>query len=349
MYGCGIRRTIPPLPPPSAIAGSVVEADEVRPPSPDDPGLTPRLNGLGRNLAGILADAASRDDGMGVGLRQLLGRGASATPPRVREFITEAALGAIAEGFGAEAVAIARVDDADNAVVSSRLPPSWEESSSLTFELYGQLWGLLERRGARLGQSVPSERSRRAGAGGEASTSHVVVLHKRATWLGWQATGRGDLAAAVVRHEPFTDGEKATLSRLVRSVAFAIGAKPSQSSTETEISALLVPSDERWRAEAIVAADGKRRRAIAEADEPDLAVARAAAKLCRVPAEVSFAGRTDLDGMSITLVVVHDRHRAPFLGLAVTEPDRVEAAAEAVFSAVSGMDGPLESGRAEKR
>jgi hypothetical protein len=60
-----------------------------------------------------------------------------------------------------------------------------------------------------------------------------------------------------------------------------------------------------------------------------------------VPAEVSFAGSTELDGSAVTLVVVNDRNNAPFIGLTVSQPGRVEATAEAVFAAVSAMDGPL--------
>ncbi len=249
--------------------------------------------------------------------------------------MTDTALGAIAEGFGAEAVAIARVDGADNPVISSRLPPSWEESSSLTFELHGQLWGLLERKGRLAGEPASSPTADAA--------RHQVRLGDRHTWLGWQATASGDLAAAVVRTRPFDEAEQATLARLVRSVAFAIGARPSTRPVDADVSVELRPvsEGERWRAEAVVVAGGKRRRAIAEGEDRALAVARAAAKLCRVPAEVSFAGRTELDGASVTLVVVHDRNHAPFLGLAVTDPDRAEAPAEAVFSAVSAMDGPL--------
>ncbi len=262
------------------------------------------------------------------------------TPPRLREFVTETALAAIAEGFGAEAVAIARVDGADDAIISSRLPPSWDESASLTFELHGQLWGLLERRGRLVSTSAVAAVGARAGDE-PTETSHELLLGGRPTWLGWQSSTAGDLAAAVVRSTPFTDAERAALGRLVRTVAVAIGGRRTSPSPTPDLSVAVTTKDDRWRAEAIVVTDGKRRRAIAEADDRELAVARAAAKFCRVPAEVGFAGRTELDGVSVTLVVVNDKHNAPFLGLAVTEPGRVEAPAEAVFSAVSAMDGPL--------
>lgn len=245
---------------------------------------------------------------------------------------------AIAEGFGAEAVAIARLDENGQPVVSSRVPPSWEDSASLTFELYGQLWGLLERKGAPA-DAHPPRRSRRAHEV-ELSSYHQIELSQRPTWLGWHATASGDLAAAVVRRHPFDDEEQATLSRLVRSVAVAISIDTLPLRANGEITALVREDGNRWRAEAIVEADGKRRRAFAEGEAPELAVARAGAKLCRVPAEVSFAGRTELDGTLVTLVVVLDAKRAPFLGLAVTRPDDHAGAVEAVFSAVAVMCGP---------
>lgn len=252
--------------------------------------------------------------------------------------MTETALSAIAEGFGAEAVAIARLDDEGQPVVSSRVPPSWEESASLTFELYGQLWGLLERRGLPA-DARPPRRGRRSHEA-ELATYHQVELGHRPTWLGWHTTASGDLAAAVVRGRPFSDEEQATLSRLVRSVAVAISIGQSNLPARGSRTALVRQDGDRWRAEAIVEADGKRRRAFADAATAELAVARAAAKLCRVPAEVSFAGRTELDGSSVTLVVVHDAQNAPFLGLAVTESDDQAGAVEAVFSAVAVMCGP---------
>lgn len=304
------------------------------------PGISSRSpGGLGRDLAGILGDIGSpvRHE-RGNGLHRLLGRAVPATPPRVRQFVTETALSAIADGFGAEAVAIARLDDDDRPVVSSRIPPSWEQSASLTFELYGQLWGLLERRGLMAEPRQP--RRPRRGRHLESATYYQLMLGRRPTWLGWHTTASGDLAAAVVRQHPFSDDEQATLSRLVRSVAVAIGIRGASGAPDVAMTGLVRAEGDRWRAEAIVEAKGKRRRAFAEADTTDLAVARAAAKLCRVPAEVSFAGRTELDGTAVTLVVVHDAQGAPFLGLAVTEPHDQAGAIEAVFSAVEVMCGP---------
>ncbi|MCP4223503.1 MAG: hypothetical protein GY773_09200, partial [Actinomycetia bacterium] len=233
--------------------------------------------GLGRGLAGILDHAGTHlPRTTRPGLQQLLGRDVSVTPPRVRQFVTDTALGVIAEGFGAEAVAIARLDETGQPVVSSRLPPSWEESSSMTFELYGQLWGLLEhggtpRRGHEAGQS------RRLRPPSATSSHREIRLGRFPTWIGWQATANGELAAAVVRSESFSQAEQATLARLIRSVAVAIGTTRSSLLTDAGLAATTQHRDGRWRAEAVVDARGKRRRAFAEADGRELAIAKAAA------------------------------------------------------------------------
>ena len=293
--------------------------------------------GLGRGLAGILDHAeAAIPRTVRPGLQQLLGPRVSATPPRVREFVTETALGVIADGLRAEAVAIARLDELGQPVVSSRLPPSWEESSSLTFELYGQLWGLLDRRGLpSRGHDLGRARTHRSSTG--TSSHREISLGGLPTWIGWQATANGELAAAVVRREAFSPAEQSTLARLIRSVAVAIGTTRSSLPPDAGLTAATQHRDGRWRAEVVIDDRGKRRRAIAEAETGELAIARSAAKLCRPQVEVSFAGRTELDGTAVTIVVVNDEHNAPFLGLAVTDPEQETGAVEAVFSAVGAL------------
>ena len=59
--------------------------------------------------------------------------------------MVDTALAVIAEGFDADAVVLVRREDPNRPpVVSSRIPPSWDEASGFTFELFGQLWRLLE-------------------------------------------------------------------------------------------------------------------------------------------------------------------------------------------------------------
>ena len=334
MYGCRIRRMFSPRQPGTLAPGEQL----VTAAHPKASALTSRsAGGLGRDLAGILDRAGSRSHRQQrPGLQQLLGRRVSVTPPRVRQFVIETALSVIAEGFGAEAVAIARLDEAGRPVVASRIPPSWEESSSLTFELYGQLWTLLDSRGASIDPEVrPGGRPRSAtrAAGGQQDG----LLGQLSTWLGWQATASGDLAAAVVRRQPFSEAEQTIIGRLIRSVAVAIGSTRSGLPPDADMTATARCGEGRWRAEAIVDSRGKRRRAFAEAGTQELAVARAAAKLCRAPIEVAFAGRTEMDAMAVTIVVIHDADQAPYLGLAVTDPEDQAGSVEAVFSAVGAM------------
>lgn len=296
--------------------------------------------GLGRGLAGILETVSPGSRPAGPGLERLLGRAESATPPQVRHFVTDVALAVVADGFEAEAVAIARLDESGLPVVSSRLPPSWDESSSLTFALHGQLWQLLDGVDPSVDAGAQAGAGRRPGRGGEGRRCQQVTLGDRPTWLGWQPTTHGRLAAAVVRRRPFTEDEELILGRLIRSVAVAISTTGSSLPPETELTASASSNGERWRAEIVIDGLGKRRRAFAEGGTGELALARAAAKLCRDPVEVSFAGRTEIDGAAVSIVVVLDAERAPFVGLAVTEPGDTTGPVEAVFSAVSSMSIP---------
>ncbi len=337
MYGSYIRRLVPTQPPLTPTASETLAAS----PHAATSALSARHpGGLGRGLAGILdRSGAHLPRTTRPGLQQLLGPDVTVTQPRVRKFVTDTALSVIAEGFGAEAVAIARLDETGQPVVSSRLPPSWEESSSMTFELYGQLWGLLEQGGAP-DRAHEAGQSRRPRGPRAISTHREIRLGQLPTWIGWQATASGELAAAVVRGESFSPAEQETLARLIRSVAVAIGTTRSSLPSDAGVTATTQHRDGRWRAEAIVDARGKRRRAFAEADGRELAIAKAAAKLCRIPVEVSFAGRTEVDGTAVTIVVVTDSCDAPFLGLAVTDPEEATGAVQAVFSAVGAMRAP---------
>jgi hypothetical protein len=259
-----------------------------------------------------------RNDGSG--LQQLLGRNPSATPPRVRQFVTDTALAVIAEGFDAEAVVIARRERADRPPeVSCRIPPSWVESSGWTFELFGQLYRLLE--------ATDPSRTRR----------QRIAVGDRHGWIGRQESKAGDLVAAVVRSRPFTESEQATLSRVVRSVAVAIGSNGTGVPRGTDLRVTVAESGAGWEAEVVLSCDGRPAgRGSAVGPTSELAVARAAAGLCSVPCEVAFAGRTKLDQMVVSIVVVNDQQGSPLLGLSVSSDDGATGPAEALLSAMSG-------------
>jgi hypothetical protein len=321
--------------------------------------------GLGQGLARILGQDDDRSSAGQSGLHQLLGRGLPSTSKLVRDFVVETALGAIADGFDAEAVVITRRDGSGQlAVVSSRIPPSWAEATSLTFELFGMLWYWLDHASyafASPGSDQPAEGE--AGPLGESG---------RHLWIGCQPLATGHLAAAVVRGTPFSEVEEVTLGRLVRSVAVALGGEipvlPPGASLAVTVAAApdrtgdgaaggrvagdAAPGDDdpavgrpaagpavggggETTVEVCLDVAGERRRAEASGPTPELATARAAARLCDPSYEVSFAGQTEIDGSSVTIVLVDDGRGSAFLGLAVAERGDLTGAAEAVLSAVA--------------
>jgi len=297
--------------------------------------LTPASASLGRGLSGIL-DQAAVPDRAGAGLRHLLGRTPSVTPPRVRQFVVDTALAVIAEGFDADAVVFVRREEPDRPpLVSSRIPPSWDEASGFTFELFGQLWGLLEAPEAAE-VVVPAGRSCSPTDDQSAGSSIKVGPHHG--WIVRRRSDHGDLVAAVVRARPFSPAERATLGRVVRSVTAAVGDRPL--AIRRRLSASVTPDGDGWRAEVAVASAGRAAPGCsghATGPVPEVAVARAAARLGRPPYDVAFAGRTRLDQAVVTIVVVNAPDNSPLLGLAVSDDDGPLGPAEAVLSAMAAV------------
>lgn len=296
--------------------------------------LTPVSGGLGRGLSGIL-DQAATPDRAGAGLRHLLGPTPSVTPPRVRQFVVDTALAVIAEGFDADAVVFVRREDPDRPpVVSSRIPPSWDEASGFTFELFGQLWRVLEAPGTPdmgpAGHACP--------AGGDQAAGSSIKVGPHHGWISRRRSDQGDLVAAVVRARPFSPAEQVTLGRVVRSVTVAVGDRPL--AIRRRLSATVAADGEGWRAEVAVASAGRAApgcAGYATGSSPELAVARAAAHLGRPPYEVAFAGSTRLDQGVVTIVLVSAPDSSPLLGLAVSDDDGPLGPAEAVLSAMAAV------------
>ncbi|MFV0524010.1 MAG: hypothetical protein ACK5RL_05875 [Acidimicrobiales bacterium] len=270
------------------------------------------------------------------GLQQLLGRDAEPSLPRVRRFITETALAAIADSFAAEAAVIARRDSVGPASVVLRVPPSWAETPELAFEAYGRLWGLLDDVAAAGDAAGPVPGGHRRQQLGQIGRYQV--------WFGAQQASGSHLAAAVARTQPFTPDETATLTRLVRSVAVAVGVerRPFDRGIVTR---LVVDPPGRSRSPGFAVArltlkrHGRSRSAEARASTVELATAMATASACGHDGTVRFAGRTELDGSLVTLVLMSDRWGSPLLGLAVSAADDQLGPVEAVWSAVSMADG----------
>lgn len=284
-------------------------------------------------MAGILDDTLMMStDSQASGLNQLLGSDEPLEQPKIRQFVAETALTVIADGFGAEVVVICRRERAgEPTMVTSRIPPSWHEST-LTFELFGQLWSLLDN--GKKAETVEVGRVNGPPPG------RTMSIERHHAWLGRQPTADGSLAAAVVRDREFTVSERVTLNRLVRSVAVAVGVEREPLSPGTDVSVVVKAFGRQRRSEVRLTMDGRTCRAKATGETAELAVARAAAKLAPELGGVSFSGRTVVDGTTVSIVVAHDHLGSPLLGLSVSpEPDRI-GTVEAVFSAAV-IAGPI--------
>ncbi|MFV0257041.1 MAG: hypothetical protein ACK5PP_01140 [Acidimicrobiales bacterium] len=245
-------------------------------------------------------------------------------------------MAAIADSFGAEAAVIARRDAAAPASVALRVPPSWGETPELAFEVYGRLWRLLDDvavAGAAQGPVPGGNRRQELGR-----------IGRYQVWFGAQQASGSHLAAAVARSHPFTTEETATLTRLVRSVAVAVGSERTPFDRGIVTRLVAEPPDRSpFPGVAVVqltrTRHGRARSAEARAATVELATAMAAASACGHDGLVRFAGRTELDGSLVTLVLMSDRSGSPLLGLAVSAVDDELGPVEAVWSAVSMADG----------
>lgn len=300
----------------------LLTSDHQTPVSDEGPRVpSSRSGGLGRGLAGIIDDSLSdRGLGRGVGITQLVGRSTSLAPSRVRGFVTNIALGVIAEGFDAEAVVIARRDGTGKPPeVSERIPPSWDGSPGLAFELFGHLWGVLE--------TAPD------GLAGESGLEEEFDSGRRHVWLGCCPVSGGYLAVAVVRSAGFTPSERQALGRLARSVAVAV----CSDSLEHKVSGLDVSVEaDAIGAVATVEMDwgGNRKRCVVRAGEAELAVGTAAAAIAGPDVVVDFAGSTVVNENMVSLVLVRCGGAGSLLGLGLSELGDYRGVVEAVMSAV---------------
>lgn len=265
-------------------------------------------------------------------MERLLGGGTESGITGVRRAVAETALSTMAESFGADTVVICRRDrNGVPSVITSRVEAGWR-SSTLAYEVFGQLWNLL----ANPRREDPVEVGRINGP----PPGRTMAIEDRYVWLGRQPTAEGALVAAVVRRRRFTAAERVTLTRLVRSVAVAVGAGREPFADETEIAVVVKAFGRQRRSEVRIACGPQRCRAKATGETAELAVARAAAKLAPELGGVTYAGRVHAEGQTVSVVVAHDHLGSPLLGLSTAGgADRV-GLVEAVFSAAA-VAGPI--------
>ncbi len=279
---------------------------------------------MGRGLAGILGDALAAERAPGVS--QLLGLTGVRRHPEVRRLVSELALSAMADGFGAQTVLLVSQDaDGRLSSMATRLAPNWNLLDAVAFETVGRLYQALGRVTDDQGRPSCALSSDEVAVEG----SSVLVCRSAETSL--------VTATAVVRSSPFTPSERETIGRILRSVAVAFHGQ-----TDPEllrrVAVEVEEIDGEWIAEVrLGASDDAPARSGRHVDaDRTTAVAVAAASACSPLLEVTFAGETDVaDGPvnhTVTVVVLQDGG-GPLFGLAVTDPASSTGAAEAVLNA----------------
>ena len=287
-----------------------------------------RSRGLGRGLSRILNDAAGEggpDGSKRAGLLQLVGGPANPAADRIRDFVVDAALGAMVDGFGLDGVVLAaRSTDGSNPAedataassdaageptfLATRLPASLSADSRVLFEMYGQLWRLLSNGGTEVASDLVGQRL----DGPVSPVEHCQVgVGRHWFWLCRVEGAEDPVGAVAIRKASFAAEEAESLAALVAAVVSACDDRRAGAALRAHIrsgtSTLLKDEGEEVRAEVtadweLPDAQDDRRHPTAgrlvgagRAGEPVLAVARAAAKACRPRCEVVFAGASPLE------------------------------------------------------
>lgn len=315
---------------------------------------------------------AASDNG-GAGLNQLLGQQFSTKVASVRAFVVETALAAIAEAFGAHGVVMASrerphstpsghyryrsaarddaIDDGPETnpspALALRLPPSWSPSSPALFAVYGHLWEML---------TAEQHHCRRCGTSDRPLAYRQERVDSHWAWFCRIEDQTVSVAAALVRLTPFDDVESDALARSMASVVTAVSPPVPEGGQPTEVRATVASN---VSLSADLAGDDPTNAITAEVTVqdpagatgrtsglasvtatgrgPDIetAVARAAANACHPQCRIRFAGSSDVDGQTISVVIVSDHDGAPRLGVSIRPVGDYTGVAEAVFLAAS--------------
>lgn len=268
-------------------------------------------SGLGRGLSGILGDAAGHTPSREVS--ELLGSATRKKSPELRRLVTELAVDAIANGFSADGVLMARAGrDGEIDPLETRLGSSWSAGDPVGFEINGRLWAALNDETL------------------DVSSTTIAGYN---VLLGRHHLGDSVIATAVVRARPFDDLEPAQLDGLIRSAARAIEIDSSIPET-TSLRVLVTPSEDRFLADVRLVEGTTRRHGASVADTEDRAVAQAAVELCDLPMDVRFAGSTRVNDDHVSIVVLNGDSGTVF-GLAVTGRMSSAGLVEATFAAAA--------------
>lgn len=313
------------------------------------------------------------------GLLQLVGGEVTTGPDRIRDVVVDAALSAMMAGFGLDGVVlVAQAPSAtasagddqspafDPTFLAAKLPPSWSADSQLLFEMYGNLWWLLqdpEELGFGAGASPDKGPDISGGArqalGTVANTQQwQIPLGQNWLWMCRMLDGDDVVAAVAIRQDRFQTAEADTLSSLVNATVIACSNSEARLASRQRIidgtrTTLKLDGDDilaevvaEWHRP--VEGKGKRRRGAdksgdarrigaARAADAPTAVAKAAAKACRPRCEVTFAGSSEVDEHSeVSIVMIDGPEHGLRMGFAVRQKGDKGGAAEAVFTAALG-------------
>ncbi len=238
-------------------------------------------------------------------------------------------------------------ETATSPALALRLPPSWGPSSPALFAVYGNLWEML---------TAEQHHCRRCGTTDRPLAYRQERVDSHWAWFCRIEDQSVSVAAALVRLTPFDDDESDALARSMASVVTAVS-PPTIDGSQAQVLDAGVTSHVTLSAE--LAGDDPGNAITAEVTVhdpthgsnpasalasvtatgrgPDIetAVARAAANACQPQCQVRFAGSSDVDGQTISVVIVSDRDGAPRLGVSIRPIGDYTGVAEAVFLAAS--------------
>ena len=335
--------------------------------------------GLGRGLGRILTDSGNEGRPSTVqrsGLLQLVGGEVTTGPDRIRDVVVDAALGAMMAGFGLDGVVLVaqaptghttdgdvQSPEFDPTFLAAKLPPSWSADSQRLFEMYGNLWWLLQDPteqglGARPSFAAGSVEGRQPLGTVGNTQQRQIPLGQNWLWLCRMLDGADVVAAVAIRQSRFEAAEAETLSSLVNATVVACsnsearlasrqriidGTRTTLKLDGAEIMAEVVaewhqPTEgESKRKRGAGKSGGARRIGAARAADAPTAVARAAAKACRPRCQVTFAGSSEVDDDSeVSIVMIDGPEHGLRMGFAVRQKGDNGGPAEAVFTAALG-------------
>lgn len=226
--------------------------------------------------------------------------------------------------------------------LAARLPPSWAAESQVLFEIYGNLWRVLQHDfhevgssllGGRLPSPVPLQEQWQIPIG-----RHWILISR-------MDDGGVPVAAVAIRKASFSPAEADAFGAVVGSVVAACSENDSKSGARALIGAgtsaslksegadVLAEVNADWTLGPDHPTPAGRRIGVGRGPDPVTAVARAAAKACRPRCEITFAGSSELEDVEVSIVMIRHATQGLRLGYAVREKGDYSGVAEAVFTA----------------